>query len=168
MTLAQRQLSVKQFAFLKMANLFLKQLAPLANVDMRGWAPWWRVRESYAGAWQENVEIRPETILRHPTVYACVTLIAGDISKMSCGLYTVDGDDIWTKAESPSFSPFLRKPNRYQTRAEFFSTWVISKLVNGNTYVLKQRDQRGIVVAGYVLDPSRVEVKQATDGSICT
>lgn len=165
MTLA-RQLSVKQFAFLKIANLFLKQLQPLQNVDMRGWAPWWRVRESFAGAWQENVEIRPETILRHPTVYACVTLIAGDISKMRCRLMSVDRNDIWTEAESPAFSPFFRKPNSYQEPIEFFSTWIISKLVNGNTYVLKQRDQRGVVVGGYVLDPSKVIVQQATDGSI--
>ena len=42
----------------------------------------------------------------------------------------------------------------------------MSKLVHGNTYVLKQRDARGVVVAGYVLDPTKVTPLVAPDGSI--
>src|SRR4029077_18642801 len=40
------------------------------------------------------------------------------------------------------------------------------KLVHGNTYVLKQRDQRGVVNALYVLDPQRVQPLDASDGSV--
>ena len=60
----------------------------------------------------------------------------------------------------------LRKPNRYQTTQKFVESWVISKLLFGNTYVLKERDARGIVRAMYVLDPRLVAPLVATDGSV--
>jgi HK97 family phage portal protein len=41
-----------------------------------------------------------------------------------------------------------------------------SKLVHGNTYVLKGRDRRGIVTALYILDPTRVRPLVADDGSV--
>ena len=51
----------------------------------------------------------------------------------------------------------LRKPNRYQTRIKFVEQWMMSKLTAGNTYVLKQRDERSVVTALYVLDPATGE-----------
>jgi HK97 family phage portal protein len=47
----------------------------------------------------------------------------------------------------------LTKPNHYQTRIKFIEQWLTSKLLHGNTYVLKERDNRGLVVAMYILDP---------------
>ena len=41
-----------------------------------------------------------------------------------------------------------------------------SKLVHGNMYALKERDQRGVVTALYILDPNRVRPLVADDGSI--
>ena len=58
------------------------------------------------------------------------------------------------ETESSAFSPVLRRPNRYQNRIQFIAQWVTTKLVHGNTYVLKERDQRGIVTALYILDPN--------------
>jgi HK97 family phage portal protein len=60
----------------------------------------------------------------------------------------------------------LSKPNHYQTHIDFKESWMISKLRTGNTFVLKQRDGRGIVSAMYVLDPMRVQPLVATDGSV--
>lgn len=118
---------------------------------------WWPViRESFTGAWQANVEIRNETALAFFAVYACVKLIATDASKLCLRLVEQDRNGIWTDAESPAFSPVLRVPNHYQTIAQFVEWWMVSKLVTGNTYVLKRRDGRGIVDALYVLDPMRV------------
>jgi HK97 family phage portal protein len=73
---------------------------------------------------------------------------------------------IWNEVESAAFSPVLRKPNRYQTRIQFLSQWIVSKLLYGNTYILKERDQRGVVVAMYVLDPKLVVPLVAEDGSV--
>jgi hypothetical protein len=75
-------------------------------------------------------------------------------------------DKIWVETTSPAFSPVLRKPNKYQTRQKFFESWVLSKLSSGNTYVLKERDNRGGVIALHVLDPNRVKPLVAPNGDV--
>lgn len=128
---------------------------------------WWPlIREPFTGAWQRNMEIRAESVVSYFAVYACVTLIASDIGKIELELVEKDDDGIWTETESPSFSPVLRKPNRYQTRIKFIEQWMVSKLLHGNTYVLKQRDNRNVVVALYVLDPTRTKPLVAPDGQV--
>ena len=137
----------------------------LSNVDSRG--GWFSlVRESFAGAWQRNIELRYDTVLTYYAVYACVTLIASDIGKLRIRLMEQKADGIWEEIEAPAFSPVLNKPNRYQTRIKFYEQWMTSKLIHGNTYVLKERDKRGVVVALYVLDPTRVRALVASDGSV--
>jgi HK97 family phage portal protein len=131
--------------------------ANLQTVQDRGrW--WWPVvREPFTGAWQRNEETRQETILTYHAVYSCVTLIASDISKCRPRLVEQDAAGIWTETESSAFSPVLRKPNRYQNRIKFFEQWTVSKLIHGNTYILKERDARGVVVGMYILDPDANE-----------
>lgn len=124
------------------------------------------VLESFAGAWQRNVEVRLDDVLRHPTVYACITTIANDIAKMRLRLVEFTSDGIWTEVTSPAFSPVLRKPNNYQTRIEFVRCWVQSLMIHGNTYVLKERDNRDVVTGMYILDPRRVSVLVSDDGEV--
>ena len=137
----------------------------LERVDHRG--AWFSlIRESFAGAWQRNIDIRVENVLTYTAVFSCISLIANDIAKLRLRLVRRDDDGIWVETESSAFSPVLRHPNRYQNRIQFIAQWVTSKLVHGNTYVLKQREQRGIVTALYILEPSRVRPLVADDGSI--
>lgn len=124
------------------------------------------IREPFTGAWQQNEEITVPSALSYAPVFACTTLIAADIGKLRCRLVERDDNGIWTEATSPSFSPFLRKPNRYQTFQKFAEQWIVSKLTYGNTYTLKQRDARGVVVAAYVLDPTKITPLVAPDGSV--
>jgi HK97 family phage portal protein len=117
------------------------------------------VLESFSGAWQsaDLVLDNKETLLAFSAVYACVTIIASDISKLPIKLIQLDkSSKIWGETTSPAFSPVLRKPNRYQTRLKFIEQWIVSKLLHGNSYALKERDQRGVVTALYVLDPQKV------------
>ncbi len=128
---------------------------------------WWPViRESFTGAWQQNVETPLVDVLQHPTVFACVTLIAGDLKKMRYELARQEAQDVWVPTENPAFTPVLRTPNHYQDADQFREIWSISKSLSGNTYILKQRDQRGVVIALYVLDPWRVRPLVAPDGSV--
>ena len=126
------------------------------------------VRESFAGAWQRNVTVdAPREILAFSAVFACVTIIAGDIGKLRIKLVDEDADGIASEVKTASpFLPVLYKPNRYQTRIKFIEQWIVSKLLFGNTYVLKGRDQRGIVTTLYVLDAQRVTPLVADDGSV--
>jgi HK97 family phage portal protein len=128
---------------------------------------WWPVvRESFAGAWQQNVDVTLDSVLAYFAVYACISLIASDIGKLTLRLVAKDADGIWNETDSPAFSPVLRKPNRFQTINKFIEQWIISKMINGNAYILKQRDNRGVVVALYVLNPMRVMPLVAPDGSV--
>lgn len=132
-----------------------------------GLGGWWPIiKEPYSGAWQNNESWTNESVLAHYAVYACVTLIANDIGKLRPRLMELGANGIWTETASPAFSPVLKKPNNYQNHIQFKQWWETSKLTNGNAYGLKQRDQRGIVVAIYLLDPCRVLPLVAADGSI--
>lgn len=131
----------------------------------RGWFPW--VSEPYTGAWQRNDELKAKDVLCSPIVYACITLIANDIGKLRARLVDKDKNGIWAEVEnsSPYWLP-LRKPNRYQNHIQFKQWWMMSKLRFGNTYALKERDNRGMVVRLYVLDPCRVMPMVSDDGSV--
>lgn len=125
------------------------------------------IREPFAGAWQRNMElINPALASTYYADFACKTLIARDIAKLPVRLIAMDKDGIWNVVTNPAYTPVLRKPNSYQTRNQFWESWMLSKLSHGNTYVLKERDQRGVVIALYVLDPRRVTPKIAVDRSV--
>jgi HK97 family phage portal protein len=133
-------------------------LAPVSS----GW--WWpSIRESFTGAWQSNVTVDAQSVSSNWAVFACVTLIAGDIAKMPARVMKyLPGQMIW---EATKLRPVLRKPNRYQTWPDFIRSWVFSLLLTGNTYVLKER-KNGMTVALYVLAPARVKPLVAADGSV--
>ncbi|MGY3607661.1 MULTISPECIES: phage portal protein [unclassified Bradyrhizobium] len=128
---------------------------------------WYTILESFSGAWQRNFEVRRDLVLSNPANFACKTLIASDIAKLRVKLVQQDSNGIWTEvAQHPSYGPVLRKPNRFQTRIQFWESWILSKLTYGNTYVLKERDNRNVVVALYVLDPKLVTPMVSDDGSV--
>lgn len=138
-----------------------KSLSPVSGRG--GW--WGVVREHFTGAWQTQPPLSVDNALAYHAVFACVTLIASDISKLRIKLVAL-ANGIWSETESAAFSPVLRKPNHFQTRIQFLEGWLISKLSRGNTYILKQRDNRGVVVKLYLLDPTRVTPLVAPDGSV--
>lgn len=140
------------------------QLQPLSSSTGGGW--WPVIRESITGAWQSNITINPSTVLSYYAVFACQTLIASDLAKCCLRLVQKDDDGIWTETESAAFSPVIRKPNHFQSTQQFIETWALSLQTRGNTYVLKARDSRRVVVRLYVLDPARVTPLVAQDGAV--
>ena len=129
-----------------------------------GWVP--IIREPFSGAWQRNISINNETAAAFHADFACKTLIARDVGKLRVKLVEEDTNDIWSETTNPAFSPVLRRPNDYQTRNQFWESWMLSKLSRGNTYVLKVRDNRQVVTALHVLDPTRVQPLVADDGAV--
>jgi HK97 family phage portal protein len=135
-----------------------------ARVGSAGWAG--LIRESFPGAWQRNITASTQDVMSHSTAWSCVTLIASDIGKLRIILQEEDANGITEEVSNPAYSPVLRKPNHYQNRIKFLETWIVSKLTRGNTYVLKERDKRGVVSSLYVLDPARVKVLVGPDGDV--
>jgi len=127
---------------------------------------WRRILEPYTGAFQQNVEEKRGTVLCYPTLYACLNRISQDLGKLPFVLKQEAANGICKPVENPAYSPVLRKPNHYQTAQQFREAWVLSKLIHGNAYILKQRDERGVVVKLYVLDPCRVLPMVSDSGDV--
>jgi HK97 family phage portal protein len=144
----------------------LKSLGMVAVGNSLRWT-YTSIAESFSGAWQRNVTTESnESLLTNSAVYACVTGIATDISKLRIKLVkNIDG--IWEEITSQSqYLKILRKPNHYQNRIEFVENWILSKLLKGNAYVLKDRNSKGVVTDLYVLDPRLVVPMVAEDGGV--
>lgn len=149
------------FGALRNAALRQKALSP---VPQRG--GWWRIMEPFTGAWQRNQEEDHGTVLTYPTLYACIMRIAKDIGKLPFLLKEKQASGIWKEVENPAYSPVLRKPNHYQTAQQFRESWQVAKMVQGNSYQLKKRDNRGVVTALYPLDPFHVKPLVSESGAV--
>ena len=149
----------------RIATVFRKAASYL-NPVFQTVGGWVTVFETTTGSWQQDVSVEQSSVSANWAVFACVTLIAGDIAKMPARVMRYNPELKIYEPTDPPFRRVLRKPNRYQTRIEFLLNWVLSLLLNGNTYVLKERDERGFIVALYILDPSRVHPLVSPDGGV--
>lgn len=148
----------------------ISRLFQKAAVTPLGFGQGWFtvVRESFAGAFQANIVVdAPRDVLSFSPVYSSITGIADDIAKLRSML--VEKQENGTCVEVMGVSPFkqvLERPNHYQNRIQFLKQWFVCKLIWGNTYVLKERDARGVVVKQYILDPQRVKPLVTDDGGV--
>lgn len=132
--------------------------------DGRGWVT---LHDTFPGSWQQDVHVDTDRAGANYAVFACRTLIAGDIGKLGVKLTQWNPKArIYEEVTSPAVSPFFAKPNHFQTWQKFIESWILSKVGHGNAYILKERDARSVVVAGYVLDPSLVTPMIAANGDI--
>ena len=127
---------------------------------------WFRVHEPFTGAWQMNKEEDHGSVMTYPTLYAAIMRIAKDIGKLPFVLKEKQPSGIWKEVPNPAYDPVLRKPNHYQTAQQFREQWQVSKLTHGNTYVLKGRDDRGVVTKLYPLDPFRMKPLVSDSGAV--
>jgi HK97 family phage portal protein len=128
----------------------------------RGWYN--VITEPFSGAWQRNIKWERKDVTSYPAVFSCVTLIASDISKLKIKLMRQQGD-IWVQVPFGNYG-VLQKPNSYQNRIQFIESWLLSKLIRGNTYILKRRDSRGNVTALNILHPDLVLPLVSEDGDV--
>jgi HK97 family phage portal protein len=132
--------------------------------DGRGWSTVFEAGTP-PGYFQTDTHVNRHDAQRNSTVFACQTLIAGDIAKLGVVLFErVKG--VWQETESPAYRSFLRKPNHFQVWQQLVEQWILSKLSRGNMYALKERDQATRVKAAYILNPDRVTPLVAPDGSV--
>lgn len=126
-----------------------------------------KIGESFTGAWQRNITLKVEMGLEHFAVYTCVNRIANDISKMEWRLMRKQ-DEIWVPNYKPRYQwviDLLHKPNRNQYDMLFKARVIISALLHGNAYILKER-YNGQIKSLYVLDPTRTTTLCSDDGSV--
>ena len=127
---------------------------------------WTTIFDYNTGTWQQDSSINLDTVLTFGAVFACIRLISGDIGKLRIKLMQKLPSGIWSETQNAAYSPLLRKPNSTQIRIKFIEQWILSKLQYGNTYVLKARDQSGIVRSLNVLDPQKVQPLVSESGDV--
>lgn len=149
-----------------MLSFFRKRPKEEKALQAANGGSWRRIFESFTGAWQRNIEVDSATVLAYHAVFSCISLISADIAKMPLLLKKKVSSGIWTEHADQKISPLLRKPNSFQTRMQFFESWMNSKLSDGNTYALKIRDAAGAVKQLRVLDPNKVTPYVTDDGEI--
>lgn len=151
---------------MRILGLEIKRADKLAQQlhNPRQWHPL-IVHEPFSGAWQRNQEMKMGDLCSSSAVYACVNRVANDIGKLRFKLVR-KADGIWEEVERSPLAKVLRKPNAYQNQIQFREDWITSKLLYGNAYALKRRDNRGVVDGLWVLDPRRVEALVSESGDV--
>lgn len=137
----------------------------LQAIYERGWTSLTGGRSPFD--FDRDINCSPNTVLSNWTVFACITRIGSDVAKMRPKLMEQKAPGgVWTETMAPAFSPFLRKPNAYQTWQKFAESWQFSKWSRGNAYMLLERDGRQVVTAAHVLDPDLVVPHVSEDGRV--
>lgn len=155
-------------ALARVASAIRMKWGPVYSAVPR-YAGWFGViRESFSGAFQSAIEVdSPKDMLAFSAVFSCISLISSDIAKLDLDLMQEDANGVEVKVNPTSpYWMALRKPNHFQNRIQFVEQWIVSKLLYGNTYVLKERDARGIVRALYILDAQLVTPLVARSGEV--
>jgi HK97 family phage portal protein len=116
-------------------------------------------------AYAENsaVAVTEDTAMQVSAVWACVKLLSETVSSLPLNIYEKDRKLV---ANDFYFQSFINhKPNRYQTRQEFFETMMLNLTLHGNAYARITRIN-GKIINLMPLMSAQVEVNLANDGSI--
>lgn len=98
--------------------------------------------------------------------WACVRLISETVASLPVRFYRLDGK---TRREDDGHSLWLvlaLRPNRYQTRVDFFLTLVLNLVTRGNAYAQITRNGAGDIVSLLPLMSAQVETRLLSDGTV--
>ena len=115
----------------------------------------------------KRAKVNEDTAMQISAVWAAVNLKASIIGSMALCFYQYNQDGGRIKTDDYRLSRlFAERPNRYQTRVEFFETIGLNLYLNGNAYTLIQRDNAGNIIGLLPLMSSQVEPELMPDGSV--
>lgn len=111
------------------------------------------------------VTVTEESAMQVSAVWACIKLISETVASLPVNTYRMTPDG---KVPAPDFwfqKLMSRKPNRYQTRMEFFETQTMNLALHGNCYAKIVR-VGGEIKSLMPLMAAQVEVQLLQNGSI--
>lgn len=111
------------------------------------------------------VEVTEDSAMQLSAVWACVRLLSETVASLPVNVYrkTAKGRDL---APDHWLSLLMdRKPNRYQTKVEFFETLMLNLALHGNAYA-KITKVGGQIRSLLPLMASQIETKLLPDGSV--
>ena len=80
------------------------------------------VHEPYAGARQQNMEIKPKTVLSYYAVFSCISLIASDIAKMPPRLMKQDTNGVRREIKTGKIASLYSGQMPFRTASSSLST----------------------------------------------
>jgi HK97 family phage portal protein len=106
-----------------------------------------------------------DTAMQLSAVWACVKLLSETPASLPLNFYRRVGTDRVPVPDHPLAELFARKPNRYQTRIEFWETVFLQLELFGNSYcqITRSGDR---IVSLMPLMSSQMEVRLMDDGSL--
>ena len=111
------------------------------------------------------VEVTEDSAMQLSAVWACVRLLSETVASLPVNVYrkTPKGREL---AQDHWLSLLMaRKPNRYQTKVEFFETLMLNLALHGNAYA-KITKVGGQIRSLLPLMASQIETKLLPDGSV--
>jgi HK97 family phage portal protein len=109
-----------------------------------------------------------ETAMNVSAFWACTRLLTEAVAAMPLVCYEFDSVNNIRKVKTDYDLARLMsyKPNRYQTRTEFFETIMLNLVTHGNAYIAVERSASGKVFSLLPLMSAQVLTKLQADGSI--
>lgn len=98
--------------------------------------------------------------------WACVRLISETVASLPVKFYTVNGKIRAEDNSHPLWTVLALRPNRYQTRVDFFLTLLLNLVTRGNAYAQITRNGVGDIVSLLPLMSAQVETKLLSDGAV--
>lgn len=80
-----------------------------------------------------------DSAMQLSAVWACVKLLVETVSSLPIYIYKINEKGRFLDQNHPLSLLFERKPNRYQTKVEFFETLLLNLVIHGNAYCLIER-----------------------------
>jgi HK97 family phage portal protein len=101
--------------------------------------------------------VSPETALRLTVVFACVRTIAEAIGQLPLHVYRRQGRGKQVATDHPLYRLLHRRPNHWQTSAEWRETMAAHLVLRGNAYNEIKASPSGLVEALEPLNPDEIQ-----------
>jgi HK97 family phage portal protein len=114
--------------------------------------------------WQLGMDLQKHD--GSPAVEACVSAISQTVAMLPIEHWRKDADGGHTLITDSIASRVLRKPNAYQSRADFFLNLVRAELLSGNGYALALEDSNFQIESLHLASSPSTFPMIATDGTV--
>lgn len=131
------------------------------TLDALNWAD-----HGWASPTAAGVMVSQASAMQVSAVYACVSILSYDIAKLGASIFRGERLGKRQKAKDHYLFPLFRQPAPWLTWFEFVGMMQSSVLLRGNGYAVILRDGRGKPAMLVPVNPDRVALWEAPDGSL--
>lgn len=111
-------------------------------------------------------EVTFDSALQLSAVWACVKLLSETIASLPLHIYRYTDTGRVIDEMNPLEQLFRGKPNRYQTKVEFFETVLLNLITSGNAYCVIERISTGRIVSLLPIMSAQVRTVLLKDGTV--